>query len=110
MTIRTIINKKMRTIMILILSGSIVFGIGCIINVWNEPNTPPIIALIGFGVAFVAMIYAFFGIRCPNCRNIIGYIAMYKGPFIPDSILKMSNKIKYCPFCGVNMDSELINK
>jgi len=107
MTIRKFLNNKLRKIMAVILSGFALFIIGIIYSIMTDTKTPPIISLLGFGLAFIAMFYVFFGIRCPNCNNIIGYVVMYKGPFIPDSILSMSKKIKYCVYCGVNMDSEI---
>jgi hypothetical protein len=47
------------------------------------------------------MIYAFLGIRCPNCKGNLGYVAMSSGtPF------SISKKLKYCPSCGIDMDTE----
>jgi len=100
MTIRALINKKKRMISIIIYSGFAIFLIGIVLGI--RSNTFPIIAMVGFGVAFIALGYAFFGIRCPKCKGQWGYIAMYSGnPFA------ISKKIKFCPYCGVNLDSEV---
>ena len=100
MTIRALINEKKRMISIITYSGFAIFFIGIVFGI--QSNTFPIIAMVGFGVAFVTLAYAFFGIRCPKCKGQWGYIAMYAGnPFA------ISKKIKFCPYCGVNLDLEM---
>lgn len=100
MTIRTIINKKKRMISIITYTGFAFFAIGIFVS--ERSDYLPLIPLIGFAVAFLSILYAFFGIRCPRCNGQFGYIAMYLGtPF------SISKKIKYCPFCGVDIDTEL---
>jgi hypothetical protein len=62
----------------------------------------PIVPFFGFAFAFVSMFYSFWGIRCPNCKGNLGIMAMsYGSPF------SVSKKIKYCPFCGIDIDTEL---
>ncbi len=107
MTARAIIDKRLRKTMMAMFGGFAVFFIGMIVHFWTNASGPPIPSLVGFGVSFVSIIYALLGIRCPHCKTILGYIAMYKGVFIPDSIFSMSKKIKYCPFCGVSFDTEI---
>jgi hypothetical protein len=68
----------------------------------DKTGTFPIFPLIGFGVAFISIFYAFYGIRCPKCNGLFGYITMnLGGPFA------VSKKVKFCPFCGVNIDTEI---
>ncbi len=48
-------------------------------------------------------IYLYGGIRCPVCYNRVGnVINMYRGGF-----LRLSKNIGFCPFCGIDMDSEI---
>lgn len=87
-------------ISIITYSGFAILLIGIVFGI--QSNTFPIIAMVGFGVAFVTIVYAFFGMRCPKCKGQWGYIAMYSGnPFA------ISKKIKFCPYCGVNLDLEM---
>ena len=60
---------------------------------------------LGMGIFAAAILYSHFGIKCPKCRQSMGQILMQIGtPFtIPD-------KFKYCPYCGVNIDSEIEKK
>lgn len=100
MTIRTILSNKKRNTLMLNYSGMAFFIIGMIFS--DKSGALPMIPFIGFGVAFVSMVYAFLRIRCPNCKGNFGYLAMYAGnPF------SLSKKIKYCPFCGIDIDTEL---
>jgi hypothetical protein len=96
MTIRQMIDEKLRKIMIAILSGIIL--------------SLSVIFLIGFGIVIIALFYAYFFIYCPNCNTVIGYVVMYKVPFMRASILTMAKAVKYCPFCGVNMDAEFTSR
>jgi ribosomal protein S27E len=48
------------------------------------------------------MMYAYIDIRCPQCNNSLGELVIYSGhPF------SISGKFKYCPYCGVDIDSTL---
>lgn len=62
MTIRALINKKKRMILIMTYSGLAIFLIGIFFGI--QSNTFPMIGMAGFGVAFIALVYAFFGGRC----------------------------------------------
>ncbi len=68
------------------------------------PSASVYIILIGFPVFMFAIFYAHFGIKCPKCRGNIGILVMHLG-----SPFTSSKNIKYCPFCGVNIDTG-INK
>ena len=100
MTIRALLNKKKRMISIITYSGLAIFLIGIVFGI--QSNIFPIIGMVGFGLAFIALGYGFFGIRCPKCKGQWEYIAMGSGnPFA------ISKKIKFCPYCGVNLDLEI---
>ncbi len=100
MTIRSEISKKKRKLQMIGYSGFAFFAIGLILS--DKSGILPIFAFIGFAVFFVSMFYALWGICCPRCRGNFGYLAMYHG-----SPFAISKKIKYCPFCGVDVDTEL---
>ncbi len=80
-------------------SGLAFFVIGMILS--DKSGNLPILPFIGFAVFFVSMLYALWDIRCPRCRGNFGYVAMYYG-----SPFAISKKIKYCPFCGVDVDTK----
>jgi hypothetical protein len=106
MTIRQMINRKLRTTSIIIFSGVSVGFLGVLYSIWRGDGSPTIIIFTGFLVSFIAIIFLHFGIRCPNCKNLIGFIAMYRvfefgNPFLA------SRKFKYCPYCGKDIDLEM---
>jgi hypothetical protein len=99
MTIRTEINKKTRKSMIIGYLGFAIFASSLIIS--NKADNILFITGIGFAIFLVSILYTLFGIKCIKCNKSIGYITNYSGnPFA------ISNKIQYCPFCGVNIDTE----
>lgn len=57
------------------------------------------IAFVGF---FITVIILLFGMRCPNCKNNLGYVLSW-----PPSLFGVSDKIKLCPFCGIGFDTKL---
>ena len=59
------------------------------------------VALPGFLVFFAGFFYLLFFLRCPRCRASIGYTVSYLSPF------SVSRRIRFHPFCGVPLDSEL---
>jgi hypothetical protein len=100
MTIRSQISRKKRRALTSGYSGMALFFLGIILL--HESGWPLILMVIGFGVAAVSLLYAFWRIRCPNCKGNIGFVAMYYGtPF------SLSKRIKFCPFCGIDIDIEL---
>ncbi len=102
MSIRTEINKKKRTLDIVAVSGFAVFGIGLVSM--ERARYLSTIAVIGFLIFFGAILYSFYGIKCLKCKGQFGYIVMSMG-----TLFSVSKKIKYCPFCGVDIDTELKN-
>jgi len=98
MTARQVLNRRKRSMSILLFVGFmfLVLGIGitAIFPLFS------VAAFWGFGIFFVTLLYTYFGIRCPKCRRSWGNLAMSGGtPFsIPD-------KLKSCPKCGLDLDS-----
>jgi hypothetical protein len=106
MTIREMLNEKLRKIMLVILAGIIISISGIVFNAVADIRMASIIFIVGFAIVILALFYAYFFMYCPNCRAVIGYIVMYKVPFMRTSILTMSKAVKFCPFCGINIDAE----
>ena len=61
------------------------------------------LSIAGFLVRGGGILYLLLGIRCPRCRNRLGYAISYPcGRWYG-----ISEKIRFCCFCGVELDSEL---
>ncbi len=104
-------DNKLRKIGLVVIAGLGVFALGLLYTIWRGDRNPPIIPFVGFGVALIAIFYAQFAVKCPSCRSNWGYIALYKGFEFsnPFKIFSISKKIRYCPFCGIDIDKD-INK
>jgi hypothetical protein len=100
MKIREMINIQKRKAVIAAFSGMAVFAVSLLTGTTYRGMFS--VALIGFTIAVVGIIFLQFGLSCPQCRGRIGYAANYpSGPF------SVSPKIRFCPFCGVALDSDL---
>jgi hypothetical protein len=99
MTARHVLNRRKRSISILLLISFTLFVLGIGITAILPLFT--LAAFWGFGIFFVTLLYAYFGIRCPKCRRSWGNLAMSGGtPF------SISDKLKSCPYCGLDLDSQ----
>lgn len=65
-----------------------------------------VLLIIAFLAFFLAIIRLLFFLPCPSCKNNLGYAVQWPITF---SIARISPKIKFCPFCGVSIDSEIPN-
>jgi len=100
MNIRGELNKKKRIAWLSTIGG---FGLIFLSAVFI-PSDSKYIILIGFAVFLFAVYYSHFRIRCPVCKGNMGQLVMFLGsPFLS------SKNIKYCPFCGVNIDTGINN-
>jgi hypothetical protein len=98
MKIREMINTQKRKAVIAMVLGMAAFTVSLIISTVYTVMFS--VAFIGFAIAMGAIIFLEFGLSCPHCRGRIGCAANY-----PGSPLAVSSKIRYCPFCGVSLDS-----
>ena len=98
MNVREMINTQKRKAVIAMSSGMVVFAISLIISTVYTIMFS--VALIGFAIAMGAITFLEFGISCPECRGRIGCAVNY-----PGSPLAVSSKIRFCPFCGVSLES-----
>jgi hypothetical protein len=58
-----------------------------------------IICLITF---FICLYFIYVGIRCLQCNNGLGSIV-----FTFSKNLSLSQKIQFCPYCGINLDTDI---
>ncbi len=101
MTIRDKLSAMKRKASIVLCGGIALIGVSAL---FTEPGSSvPWFPLLAFLVTAIFYSYVvFWRIRCPKCKSRWGYVAMYEGgPF------SVSKKIRFCPYCGVPIDSGL---
>ena len=100
MKIRDIINTQKRKAVIAASSGMVLFTIGFLTSSAFTGMMP--LVVIGFAVAMGGITFMEFGLSCPHCQGHIGCAIHYPGkPF------SISPKVRFCPLCGVSLDSVL---
>jgi ammonia channel protein AmtB len=100
MTIRDEMRRKKRRLLIITWSGIALFILGILLS--EKLGSTPLIPFVGFAVFCVSItLYGYWAMRCPHCKGNLGHFLYYGPPF------SVSNKVKYCPFCGVDIDMEL---
>jgi hypothetical protein len=105
MTIRILIEGKKRQIMVVALLGFAIAAAGVILAQLDVLNVEPRFAVLPGGAAFtLALLYAnLFAFRCPRCGGRWEALAMQGGR----SFLALDRSLRYCPFCGADIDAEL---
>lgn len=78
-----------------------VFSFGMILTIYNKMFSP--IAVIGYATAMVAVLGLMFRVRCPSCKENLGYALSWPATWD----LSISKKIKFCQFCGKSFDNEI---
>lgn len=102
-TIRARISRQKRYVFGVMWSGIPLFVIAAALG-QKYPWTI-LLAVLCFAMCFGAMFYAYFGLRCPRCRQPMGSIVInYGTPFA------VSKKMNFCPWCGVHLDTEIEGK
>ena len=103
MTVREVIARRKRTASIVAYSGFALFVLGMLLGAGGPPWV--VVAIPGFAIFFGGTLYLLFFLRCPVCRGAIGYTVSYlSSPF------SISRRIRFCPFCGIALDSQLEDK
>ena len=102
-TIREDINQTKRKAGIITYTAFAVFALGIFLSAAHKGFVP--VTVVGFLAFMAGTLYLLWGIRCPSCLGRIGFVtSYYSTPF------SISRKIRFCPFCGVGLDSRLDEK
>lgn len=112
MTAREKLNRKMRWLG-LIMFASFFTAVGSVLLMqsWVDkdrklpPEKKPILFIFipAFFIGVGSVLYAASasGLCCPKCRENLARVVSQYGAF------SVSRKLKYCPHCGLDLDSEL---
>ena len=98
MKIREILNTQKRKAAIAMFLGMALFTVSLFIS--PVYTVMSYVALIGFAISMGAITFLELGLSCPQCRGRIGCAVNY-----PGRPLAVSLKIRFCPLCGVSLDS-----
>jgi hypothetical protein len=102
MTIRESLNKKITRVMAAALLSFALAGVsGFLLN--DASRHPSLITFIGITGFALCVLYMIFGLRCPKCRVAIGGMISAPGA----NLFRVSNQIKFCPYCGTSLDIPL---
>jgi len=104
MTVRDYLNKKIVRVYIIMLICFVLFAV---LIIFERPAGLTALLPITPFIGFVAcIVYLNFGIRCPDCKNPVAYLSFmsFGGYFC------ISKKIRFCPFCGIEMDLDIDQK
>jgi hypothetical protein len=98
-TIRDVINRRKRKAAIVTYAGFALLMLGALAAVANESLV--VLALPGFAIFMGGTLFLYYGIRCPRCRARVGHVVNFHwNPFA------VPPKMRFCPFCGVALDSQ----
>lgn len=62
-----------------------------------------ILLLSSFLAGELFLFYPYWGVRCPNCKNKLGFIFFRYNK----NLFSISDKFGFCLYCGVNLNSEI---
>jgi len=102
MTIRQYLARKKRIASFGVL---ICFAGGIAAIIFYDPSNNALITpsmVLWYIGAMACAIYMSYSLRCPKCRNNLG-----RSIQSPISIFGISAKLKYCPFCGIELDHKM---
>jgi len=101
MNIRDHLNRRIIPVFAGMLACFVLFGAGGAIASGNPSLIlVPFIGFVGFGAG---VLFLYYGVRCPQCRNLIGQMM-----FLPKGgYFRLSRNIHFCPFCGISLDYEI---
>lgn len=103
MTNREFLNKRIRRSHSGMLAGFALMLVGMYVVAFLKSPWATIVPGIGFVMIVASGLFRTFAIRCPNCRNPVGAFAT--NPL--GGALGISPKVKVCPFCVIELDSQL---
>ena len=100
MTLRDALTRQKRKATVVAYAGFAVFALSMAVGAGERPWL--VAGMVGFVLFGAGILYLLFFLKCPACGGRIGYTVSY-----PSAIFSVSRKIRYCPFCGVSLDSEV---
>jgi len=105
-TIREHLNERIRRSHNGMLAGFALILVGIYVTAFFRSPWAVIVPGIGFILVVASGLFRTFAIRCPNCRNPVG--AFSRNPL--GGSRGISQKVKVCPFCVVELDTEMASK
>ena len=99
-TLRSLINAKKKKITWVAIASWLTFA-ACLVLSARFPQTFPLI-FVAFTGFIVSILFLMFGIRCAKCGGNLGYTISTPS----SSFFSISDKIRFCPYCGVRLDTE----
>jgi hypothetical protein len=102
MRIRDYLAKKRRFVFLAAFICWLAFGIAGFIGSQSKQAGLPPLVLFAFAGLMGCVLFMLFGLRCPNCKNNLGYTIQW-----PATFWRISDKLKFCPFCGVELDKDM---
>jgi len=98
MNIRDHLNRRIIPVFVGMLPCFVLFGAGGAIA--SEKHSLIFLPFIGFAGFVVGILFLYYGVRCPQCRNPLGHLTMLpKGGYF-----RLSRNVCFCPFCGISLD------
>ena len=103
-TIRAYLQRQKRRRYAVSLAGFALFALGAILSQLNQILF--VVAFAGMAMIVAGMLLTW-AIRCPRCGQCLGQM-LVSAPW--SWAWTVSASMKFCPFCGVELDSELIER
>lgn len=101
MTIRRSLERIRSRQFYLAGAGFLIFLVGSLAGAADESYL--VLGLAGFFAFAAGILVVLFGLRCPRCGGILGYAFSWP----PGTLLRISPRIRFCQYCGVDLDAEL---
>jgi hypothetical protein len=101
-TIRQELTRTRRRLFIAMLASYGFFSAGMIGGEYIKAFIG--VGLLGFAAGTCCCLLLLFRLKCPSCGGNLGYALAWPMSFD----LSISDRIKFCQFCGVNLDKGII--
>lgn len=98
LTLRQRLNQQQKHSLHLALAGFGVFFLGLLSGV-GAPR-PPLWTFLGFAIFIAGILYRLLALKCSHCGNRLGCLTL-----APGSGFSLSPRLRFCPFCGVSLDT-----
>jgi hypothetical protein len=99
MTVREYLDKRRMSALGAMFSGIVILLVGSIFA-----GHSLVTLALGFIFVFGGAMYLNYGLRCPKCNGMVSYAVCWP---VDPRFIYISEKVKFCPFCGVEMDSQI---